>query len=261
MVDMTNKLIESLNEDAFFIKKYQDKGITLIINMQTGKRNVILEPRANDESFTRNIYNTIDELKKLNYGGKMTFLAPTSKNNVHWVLSIVEVSLNTREFSWQEVDSLKNGRQNDGFSCGIHTMETIFEIILKDTYANVLEERNQPKPLLVNISEDDCSILSESEQSNSLPVKRSPSTYNTKPDDLNKAIISFTSSDESEMQTLEPKKPTTKLSAKVSLEDIYHEQADKERNQEQQNSKPVKRKVSKYLKDSNKNLNSYGRTL
>ena len=130
MIQMSEELVRSNEYNSDFKKQILRDGETLFINKKTSERFILLEPRMIGAGYEKNLTNTIESLKLQGFGGKITFIAPANRNNSHWVMGCGVLNLdNGKVESETKIDSFADGRQTDGFSCGVHTMEAAAELI------------------------------------------------------------------------------------------------------------------------------------
>lgn len=130
MIQMSKELVRSNEYNSDFRRQTLRDGETLFINKKTNERFILLEPRMIGAGYEKNLTNTIENLKLQGFGGKITFIAPANRNNSHWVMGCGVLNLDSRKVeSEAKIDSFADGRQTDGFSCGVHTMEAAAELI------------------------------------------------------------------------------------------------------------------------------------
>lgn len=94
---------------------------------------VLLQPVGNDNFEFKLLLeiNDFKNSKKYGQNGEevLTFLVPETKGE-HWILSACTVSFPEGKVKdLKKFDSLNDGRQTDGWSCGVHTMEAAYSLI------------------------------------------------------------------------------------------------------------------------------------
>lgn len=169
-----NIIFKELDEDEnFTIEKINNRDI--ITNKTSNERIVFLDPRLHNTEDSNADADKIERVSAINdlldlggdIGGEITFAQPISTNQEHWTLVCFKINLdNAKEIrqnkrenlstddlnelaqnSRYEVDSLKDDRQNDGHSCGVHAMDAFLELCEHgfDGYKEIYEERCRAK--------------------------------------------------------------------------------------------------------------------
>lgn len=169
-----NIIFKELGENENFnIEKKGSRNI--IINNTSKERIIFLDPRLRNTKDLGADAGKIERVSAINdlldlggdIGGEITFAQPISTNQEHWTLICFKVNLgNAKEIrqnkkgdlstddldeliqnNMYEVNSFRDGRQNDGYSCGVHTMDAFSELCEHgfDGYKEIYEERCRAK--------------------------------------------------------------------------------------------------------------------
>lgn len=169
MARMKNTIFKELkNSTKFSIKEVNQRGI--ITNENNNEKIVYLDPRLYDTTDRDANAEKMERIEAINnlldddgIKGEITFTQPISTNQKHWTLVCFKVNLdetkrirqnkgknltvddldNLIQGNQYEVNSLKDGRQQDGYSCGVHTMDAFVELCDYgfDEYKKIYGER------------------------------------------------------------------------------------------------------------------------
>lgn len=155
------------NSKRFTIKSIKHNKI--ITNKSNDERIICLDarPRITKKlslnADKKEALSTINDLLDENIRGTVNLVCPITTDNSHWTLNCRKVNLDElkakkeekrrkkeeltiddlAKYDEYEVDSLRDGRQNDGYSCGIHTMDAVLEVCEHgfDGYKKIYNER------------------------------------------------------------------------------------------------------------------------
>lgn len=241
MARMKNTIFKELkNSTKFSIKEVNQRGI--ITNENNNEKIVYLDPRlydttdrdANAEKMER--IDAINNLLDDGIKGEITFTQPISTNQKHWTLVCFKVNLdeakrirqnkgknltvddldNLIQGNQYEVNSLEDGRQHDGYSCGIHTMDAFLELCNHGFY----EYKKIYKERCRKCNRDKVNKLTKDKKSAKKPnhVDRKNTTQKTQTTNNSKQFTEYDIKNNNQMHELIKKKGT--LAKTLGLDNI-----------------------------------------